>query len=153
MNARRHSEADLAQLILNRDRDPIERVRGKLKNLDASGGSHARPAGSKLAPSLYRSKWEEQMAYECTIEKRAELIKDWGYETMTLKLGPKAYHRPDFTIWHLTGAIELRQVKGWHKNLRASMVALKWAAQTHPWYAFTLWRRQGRGWDIKKVEA
>jgi hypothetical protein len=92
------------------------------------------------------------MAYELTLEKRVGGIKDWGYETLTLKLAEGKYHRPDFTVWHLNGMIELRQVKGFHKNLRASLTALQWAAQRNPWYRFTLFRRDGRCWLSEDVQ-
>jgi hypothetical protein len=158
---RHYTEADLAQLVKNRDRDYIERVRGSTdaRRTTVKNGSSREAAiqqtksrRGESAPSPYRSKWEEQMAYELLLEKRTDGIRDWGYETMTLKLGTKHYHRPDFTVWHHDGRIELRQVKGFHKNIRASLVALRWAAQTHPWFTFTLWRRDGQRWESSKVE-
>jgi len=105
----------------------------------------------RQAPSPYKSKWDEAYGYVLVLEKQAGLIRDYGYETMSLKLSKGKYHRPDYTVWHLDGTIELRQVKGYHKNIRASLTALKWAAQKHPWFLFTLWRRVGQGWETEQV--
>jgi hypothetical protein len=114
-------------------------------------GSNINP---RLAPSPhFRSKWEEQMAYELTLEKRALLIKDFGYETMTLKLAKGKRYTPDFIIEHVNGRIECLEIKGHHKNLRDSLTHVKWAAQKHPWFRFTIKRRTGRGWESERVEA
>lgn len=100
----------------------------------------------KLPPSLYKSKWEESFAYDLVLQQRTNLIRHWGYEVMTLKLGKKKYHRPDFTIWHLDGSIEQAAVKGYHKNLRDSLTIIKWACKEHPWFRFSINRRDQQGW-------
>ena len=100
---------------------------------------------------IYRNKLEYSFGQKCELDKRTEHIKDYGYETMTLKLAKGKYHRPDFTIWHLDGTIEQAAVKGYHKNLRDSMTHLIWAAQVHPWFRFTIKRRSGGGWESKEL--
>ena len=129
-----------------------KRVRSSVKGLAAGGVSAAQKMGKPaFSPSKYRSKWEEQFAYELVLEQRANLIKGWAYEDMTFKLAEKKSHRPDFLIWHLDGSIEIAQVKGHHKNLRASLTALAWAAQQRPWFRFTIKRREGQGWRSEEV--
>lgn len=165
MKLRNITEEDLAQFILNRDRDPIERVRRTAQRSvmtnwkDSPEANHSpmrKVSGSTVRPrqasSPYKSKWDEAYGYVLVLEKRTGLIRDYGYETMTLRLSKGKYHRPDYTVWHFDGTIELRQIKGYHKNLRASLTALKWAAQKHPWYRFTLWRKYGSGWEHEDVE-
>lgn len=116
-----------------------ERVRG-----DGRGPSQSRPCKPTDAPSPYRSKWELRFAQTLDLEKKAGAIRDWAYERYTVRLAKGKYHRPDFTIWHLDGTIEMAQVKGYHKNLRASMTALAWAAKDNPWFRWTV-RRWGNG--------
>jgi hypothetical protein len=102
----------------------------------------------KYAP--YRNKLEHSFALTLVAEKHAGLIRGWAYESQTLKLAHGKYHRPDFLIWHLDGAIEIAQTKGYHKNLRASMTGLAWAAQKNPWYRFTI-KRFKNGWHSEEV--
>jgi len=120
--------------------------------LNTNGNSRILTQKQPVSSTAYKSKWDEAYGYVMVMEKRCGLIKDFGYETMTLKLAKGKYHRPDYTVWHNDGTIELRQIKGYHKNIRASLTALKWAAQKHPWYLFTLWRKQGSGWESHQVE-
>lgn len=108
---------------------------------------------SKQIHSGYKNKWEETYAYGLVLEHRAGLIKRWGYEVMTLKLAKGKYHRPDFTIWHLDGSIEQAAVKGYHKNLRDSLTIIKWACKEHPWFRFTINRRDGSAWSKELVKA
>jgi len=166
-NSRNLSENDFAALMAKRDRNMIEGVRsGQAQAVTVVAGDPLRRASQKRvsvrdisrrtlpgnpASSPYKSKWEEAYGYVMALEKQTGLIRDYGYETMTLKLAKGMYHRPDYTVWHLDGTIELRQIKGYHKNIRASLTALKWAAQRHPWYLFTLWRRVGQGWESTLV--
>ena len=109
---------------------------------------------------IYRNKLEFSFAQTLVssdlFQKYAGVIKDWTYESMTLKLSEAApgkrgdYHRSDFLIWHLDGTIELAQTKGWHKNLSASLKGLRWAAQKNPWFTFTI-RRFNNGWQTEEV--
>ena len=104
------------------------------------------------ASSPYRSKWEAAYASKLELEKQAKVIKDYIYEMHTFKLAHRQYHRCDFLIWHLDGSIEIAQVKGYHKNLRAGIKGLKWAAQLNPWFTWTLKTWTGTGWDSHYVE-
>jgi hypothetical protein len=147
------SESDLKTLIAKRDRDYIEKPVRAGRSLQGKS-KRVVPYGVSAAPSpLYRSKWETQFAYELVLRQRTNLIRGWAYEDMTFKLATGKYHRPDFTIWHLDGSIEIAQVKGYHKNIRASLTALKWAAQQRPWFLFTLNRRDGARWVSEVIRS
>lgn len=146
MNQRtRYSESEYAQML-------------KLRGLRGSVRKGAMPSQDThrviaSAPSAYRNKWEETYAALLAMEQQAGIIKAWAYESMTLKLAKGKYHRIDFLIWELDGSIELAQIKGrFHKNIRASLTGLKWAAQLNPWFKFTLKRRVGREWESTRVE-
>ena len=125
-----------------------------------NGGSSCEAANQQtksqrgeLAPSpLYRSKWDAAYASKLELEKRAVVIKDYAYEMHTFRLAHRQYHRSDFLIWHLNGSIEIAQVKGYHKNMRAGIKGLKWAAKINPWFTWTLKRWTGTGWDSCYVE-
>ena len=115
-------------------------------------GSNPAPAptnkNAKYAP--YKNKLEHSYAQVLHSRKLAGHIKDWGYETQSLKLAAGKYHRPDFTVWRLDGTVEMAQTKGYHKNMRAGMAGLIWAAQRHPWFIFTL-HRYKNGWQSEEV--
>lgn len=114
------------------------------------------PTNKNAVYAPYKNKLEYTYAQVCEQEKRAGLIKDWTYESMTLKLsvalpGERGdYHRTDFLKWHNDGSIEIAQTKGWHKNLRASLKGLRWAAQKNPWFRFTIYRYRN-GWACEVV--
>jgi hypothetical protein len=145
------TEQEFAALVKRRDHDQIEQAR--------EGRSFPRkskrvaPDGVPAAPSPpYRSKWEAAYASKLELEKRAGIIKAYAYENLTFKLAHRQYHRNDFLIWHLDGSIEIAQVKGYHKNIRAGVKGLKWAASLNPWFTWTLKRWTGTGWDSSYVE-
>ena len=125
---------------------------GAVTERRASGTLLKSSARTSRATMHYRSKWEAAFASKLELERRAGVIKGYEYEGMSFKLSKGQYHRPDFLIWHLDGSIEIAQVKGWHKNLRAGIKGLKWAAQQRPWFTWTLKRWTGTGWDSHYVE-
>jgi hypothetical protein len=147
--------------------DELRQFEDKVRRIKQVRGAwpHAQPgkrdAGSNPAPTPkpyapYRNKLEYNFAAKCDIEKRSGLILDWGYETQTFMLSKAMngkrgdYHRNDFVIQHLDRTIEMAQTKGWHKNLSASMKSLRWAAQKHPWYTWTVWQYHN-GWVREEV--
>jgi hypothetical protein len=160
--SRRYTEAEYVAVVAKRAGwEKVERVGGGVDARHAtahSGSSHeaaiqqTKSRRGESAPSPYRSKWEAAFASKLELEKRAGLIKAYKYEGISLQLSKGQYHRPDFLIWHLDGSIEISQVKGWHKNMRAGTKGLKWAAQLHPWFTWTLKRWTGKGWDSNYVE-
>ena len=105
------------------------------------------------ARSSYRSQWEEKYAAMLNLELRANIIRSWHYEGITFTLAKHQYHRIDFVIGHIDGTVELAQIKGrWHKNIRAGMKGLKWAAQLFPMFIWTLKRLEGTLWHSERVE-
>lgn len=120
------------------------------RGLDTREPRHS-PKPNPYAP--YKNKLEQAFAYGLVLEHRAGLIKGWGYEVMTLRLAKGKYHRPDFSVWHLDDAIEQAAVKGYHKNLRDSLTIIKWACKEHPWFRFTINRRDGSAFSKELVEA
>ena len=152
-------------LLGNRDRvrgGESRAVKTSVVDADAQAVNHrmAVPKGNALcAPSPtinryapYKNKLEQTFAYGLVLERRVGLIQAWAYEVMTLKLAKGKYHRPDFTIWHRDGSIEQAAVKGYHKNLRDSLTIIKWACKEHPWFRFTINRRDGSAWSKELVE-
>ena len=131
-------------------------VEGHASTLGARGRLVTRrePVSISAPPpkSPYDSKWEAAYANKLELEKHAGLIKAYKYEGISLQLSKGQYHRPDFIVWHLDNSIEMAQVKGWHKNMRAGIKGLKWAAQLHPWFTWTVKRWTGTGWDSNYVE-
>jgi hypothetical protein len=121
-------------------------------NMRKSKGTVPKLVIPKADTTKFKSKWEESYSAKLELEKRAGLIKDYAYEMHTFKLAHRQYHRTDFLIWHMDNSIEIAQVKGWHKNLRAGIKGLKWAAQLNPWFTWTLKRWTGKGWDSNYVE-
>jgi len=107
-------------------------------------GSTIRP---RQASSPYKSKWELQYSTVLDTELKVGAIKGWCYGGISFTLAKGQYHRIDFLIWHTNGQIELAQVKGYHKNMRAGIKGLKWAAQLHPWFVWTIKRWTGTAWD------
>ncbi len=138
-----------------KDHDAKAGSSGKAERGTTSAMPVSNPAPSptnknaKYAP--YKNKLEHSYAQKLALDKQAGTIKDWGYETQSLKLAAGKYHRPDFTVWHLDGTVEQAQTKGYHKNLRASMTGLIWAAQRHPWFRFTV-HRYKNGWISEEVQ-
>ena len=157
MSLKNLTEQEFAALVKRLDRDPIERARSSA-NCTQRDSSHVGDTGVTAVPkaklsgsSPYKSKWEAAYASKLELEKRAGLIQAWRYEGMTFTLSKGQYHRPDFIVWHLDGSIEIAQVKGWHKNMRAGTKGLKWAAQLNPWFTWTVKRWTGTGWDGEYV--
>lgn len=118
------------------------------KKISCAGST---PASSPpFAP--YRNKLETAYANYLEGQKLHKLIRDYAYENLTFKLAKGQYHRNDFLIWHLDGTIEICQVKGWHKNIRAGIKGMKWAAQLNPWFSWKLVRRNNHGgWDEESL--
>lgn len=156
------SEGDLERLYRNMGRGGVVGTRREgVSSSCTPNASSARQgkdrggngqAGSNPALSPYKSKWEASYAAKLELEKKANVIKGYAYEMHTFKLAHRQYHRTDFLIWHMDNSIEIAQVKGWHKNLRAGIKGLKWAAQLNPWFTWTLKRWTGSGWDSHYVD-
>ena len=119
----------------------------------------AKSAGSN--PALlpikreYDSKWEETYAAELVLRKHAGLIKNYWYHPFSMWLPGKVRYTPDFMIEYPAGIekkMDIIDVKGWHKNLRAAMVAIRVASGVFPCYTWVLVKKKkGGGWDETSI--
>jgi hypothetical protein len=137
---RRYTEKDLTALLtkLGRGATPPPGPKPPV------GGSRYRP---------YANKWEYQYSQVLALEQKAGAIASWRYGGITFTLAKKQYHKIDFIIGHTDHSIELAQIKGrWHKNIRAGIKGLKWAAQLYPMFRWTLKTWTGSGWESRLVE-
>lgn len=131
------TEADLTQL-------QRKRVRG--------GVAAPTPPQEKESPApQYRNKWELNYSKVLDLEQKAGIIRSWRYEGLTFRLAKGHYHRIDFLVGHNDRSIELVQVKGWHKNIRASLKGLHWAAQLYPQFIWRIVHWTGSGFDGEYV--
>jgi len=94
-------------------------------------------ATARFGEKEYRSKLEAQYALSLESFLQSGLIKSWRYEPITLKIATGSRYTPDFMVIDSTGAIELVEVKGWHRNIDASREKWKAAAAINPWARFT----------------
>ncbi len=127
----------------------ISRSRKREASLTVAGAG-SNPAPSPFAP--YANKWELNYSKVLEMEQRVGAIKSWKYSGLTFTTAYRQYHRIDFIIGHNDRSIELAQVKGYHKNMRAGIKGLKWAAQMYPMFTWTIKWWTGTGWDGKYVE-
>lgn len=133
------------------------RVR-KAGPVGAGADSQGAGAHSKVSPvtsspyAPYANKWEFNFAKVLDLQLRAKEIRSWEYAGITFTLAKRQYHRIDFIIGHNDFSVEIAQVKGYHKNMRAGIKGLKWAAQKWPMFTWTIKRWTGTGWDGSYVE-
>lgn len=133
----------------NRGMGRLERDNGtSVKSSSRTGSSPV--AASKFAP--YANKWEYNFANYLDLQQKAKEIRSWKYAGLTFTTAYRQYHRIDFIIGHNDYSVEIAQVKGYHKNLRAGIKGLKWAAQLYPMFTWTIKRWTGTGWDSNYVE-
>ena len=111
---------------------------------------HAPSPPNQFAP--YTNKWELNYSKVLEMEQKVGAICSWKYAGLTFTTAYRQYHRADFIIGHRDGSVEIAQVKGYHKNLRAGIKGLKWAAQLYPMFTWTIKWWTGTGWDGKYVE-
>ncbi len=73
----------------------------------------------------------------------------WGYETVTLKLGPDCRYTPDFMLMMPNGQIEFHEVKGGFIR-DDSKVKLKVAAEKFP-FVFKLAQKKNGRWSVEEI--
>ena len=119
--------------------------------ISAAGSNPASSPPNQFAP--YANKWELNFSKVLEMEQKVGAIKHWKYAGITFMLAKRQYHRIDFIIGHNDRSIEIAQIKGkWHKNIRAGVKGLKWAAQLYPMFTWTMKWWTGTGWDGKYVD-
>lgn len=112
----------------------------------------------------YRSKLELAWATRLEVMRRSGEIDGWIYEPFTFRLAEGNRYRVDFIAWkwvegegvdgapigrYVTTAYEC---KGWHRNMRAALIALKWSAQKFPFLAWKKVVRNGKsGFEVYDV--
>jgi hypothetical protein len=107
----------------------------------------------KLPTSAYRSRLEARYAGYLQELKLAGEIESWKYEPVTFKLAARTTYTPDFEVRLLYGCVCYMETKGYHKNMAASRVKWKCAAEAHPefqWFWVT-WVR-GQGWHHEEYK-
>lgn len=124
-------------------------------------GSHPSPSPKK---PQYKSKLELAWATRLEVMRRNGEIDGWLYEPFTFRLAEGNRYRVDFIAWkwvegegvdgapigrYVTTAYEC---KGWHRNMRAALIALKWSAQKFPFLAWKKVVRNGKsGFEVYDV--
>ena len=92
---------------------------------------------------------EQSYADYLELLKKAQLIVDWRYEVMKLRLAHKTFYTPDFLVIR-KDCMEFHETKGFMRDDAA--VKLKVAAQTFPWFRFLLVKKEGPGWNISEIK-
>lgn len=154
----RWTDEDLQQVKENRVRAEGRSVKEQAR---APYGALAAPSPKK---PQYKSKLELAWATRLEVMKRAGEIDGWLYEPFTFRLAEGNRYRVDFIAWKwvesegLDGAPIGRYVttayecKGWHRNMRAALIALKWSAQRFPFFEWKKVVRNGKsGFEVYDV--
>ena len=175
----RWTDEELQQVKAKRVRGGVEGHAGNLKgdgHKPARGQQSHRLLGirsaeqpvSNPAPSpqkpQYKSKLELAWATRLEVMRRNGEIDGWWYEPFTFRLAEGNRYRVDFIAWkwvegegvdgapigrYVTTAYEC---KGWHRNMRAALIALKWSAQKFPFLAWKKVVRNGKsGFEVYDV--
>lgn len=163
----RYTEDDLKVLLGNMNKvggGESRAVKRQVSDACHQAVNHpiAVPKGNMLcAPSPkkreFDSKWEETYASELVLRKHAGLIRNYWYHPFSMWLPGKVRYTPDFMIQYPDGLeqrMEIIDVKGWHKNIRAAMVAIRVGAGVFPCFTWKLAKKtKGGGWSETLVEA
>ena len=99
----------------------------------------------------YDSKWEASWAQRLAGDQRCGLLAGWRYHPGSFRLGSGKRYSPDFVSWDVDQRVTFWEVKGYHRNLRASLVALAWFARETPWARVVLVTREQGQWQEQEV--
>lgn len=94
-----------------------------------------------------------EQAYSMQLEarKRSGEVLWWRYEGIKLRLAPKTFLTPDFSVMLATGELELHEVKGFMEDDAA--VKLKVAADQYPFrFILVRYRNKREGWTFQTVD-
>lgn len=76
------------------------------------------------------NKTEKHRAIQLEALKRDGQIREWGFESMSLKLGDGAYYTPDFMVIEKDGTLRFEETKGHWRE--AARVRIKVASSIFP---------------------
>ena len=162
----RWTDEDLQQVKEKRVRGGVD---GHSLNPVRTGGPVTKQElVSNLAPSPkkhpYKSKLELAWATRLEVMRREGEIDGWLYEPFTFRLAEGNRYRVDFIAWGertmtcqyghevKVPCIIAYECKGWHRNMRAALIALKWSAQKFPFLEWKKVVRNGRsGFEVYDV--
>jgi len=85
-------------------------------------------------PDEKMNRWEQTYALGLEARKRAGEVRDYWYEGITLKLGPKCRYTPDFLVILANGEAQLHEVKGFKRD--DAMVKLRVCLKVYPFRIF-----------------
>lgn len=113
-------------------------------------GADRKPARSiarqRRAASERMNKTEAAYAQRLDLLKRAGEVRDWRFESITLRLGDDTRYTPDFLVVRWEGPPELHEVKGhWRDDAR---VKFRVAAEMYPMFRFVEVRMVNRQFDL-----
>jgi len=103
------------------------------------------------------NKTEALYAELLEVEKQAQIIRDWMFESVTFHLADRCSYTPDFIVIHSDGLPEAVEVKACMADGRLlakddSIVKFKVARKLFPWIKWTLIGRLKDGtWSVRNV--
>ena len=82
--------------------------------------------------------------------RAAGVIRAYAFELFKIRLAGNTYYSPDFVVMRNDGSLAILEIKGFMRDDAA--VKLKVAAEQCAWLGQVyLVRRDGKGWDIRRV--
>ncbi len=91
----------------------------------------------------FKSKAEARYADILDNQKRRNIIRDWSYEGVTLKLADGVRYTPDFLVTENDGRMTLIEIKGHMRE--AARVRLKVAVDRYPGFGwYLIWAKKGK---------
>lgn len=84
-------------------------------------------------------------------QKRLELIVDFKFEPITLRLARGAKYTPDFAVWNYDGSLDFFETKGFWRE--AGRLRIKLAAEIYKQHNFIAVqknrKKDGGGWEYE----
>lgn len=91
---------------------------------------------------------ESRYAAYLEVLKRADLILEYEFEGMKLRLADKTFYTPDFMVLAQDSVVEFHETKGfWMDDAR---VKIKVAAEKFPYFRFKAMKWVKGAWEIEE---
>lgn len=105
------------------------------------------------APDLFAGMngTERRRGIELEAMKRDGLIREWRFESVTLKLAPDCRYTPDFYVIDNAGAVTLEETKGFWRD--DAKVKIRVAARLFPEFTFRALRLVKGVWHEEEYRA